>query len=110
MKKGDLVFFYHSMSDPTGIHGLAKVASTPHPDETAFDKDDEHYDYKSKEDDPTWICVDLAFVKKYKTPLSLADIKKDSKLGDMQLIKKGDRLSVQPVSEKSFKRLQSLLK
>ena len=110
MKKGDLVFFYHSMSDPTGIYGLAKVASAPHPDETAFEKDDGHYDYKSKLDAPTWVFVDLAFVKKYKTPLSLADIKKDRHVSDMRLVQRGDRLSVQPVSFKSFKRLESLLK
>jgi predicted RNA-binding protein with PUA-like domain len=110
MKKGDLVFFYHSMSDPTGIYGLAKVVSAPHPDETAFDKDDEHYDYKSKENAPTWMCVDLVFVKKYKTPLSLADIKKDKHLNDMRLLQKGDRLSVHPVSEKSFKYLEKRLK
>lgn len=103
MKKGDLVFFYHSMSDPTGIYGLAKVASAAHPDLTAFDKKDEHYDPKSKKESPTWMCVDLAYVKKYKEPLGLAVMKNDPHLDGMQVTRKGDRLSVQPVSEAHFK-------
>ncbi len=102
MKKGDLVLFYHSEGDPSGIYGLAKVASEPHPDETAFDKKDEHYDPKSKREIPAWICVDLSYVKTFKEPLSLADIKCDPKLEGMGVTRKGDRLSVQPVSEKHF--------
>ncbi len=109
MKKGDLVLFYHSQSEPSGIYGLAKVVSEPHPDETAFDKKDEHYDPKSKREAPTWMCVDLQYVKTYKEPLSLADIKRDTKLEGMWVTRKGDRLSVQPVSEKHFKWIEKLL-
>jgi len=101
MKKGDLVLFYHSVEE-TGIYGLAKVASAPHADESAFNKKDEHYDPKSKREAPTWICVDLAFVKKFNMPLSLAEIKINPAFSGMQLTMRGDRLSVQPVSEKHF--------
>lgn len=109
MKKGDLVLFYHSSGKPNGIYGLAKVVSAPHPDETAFDKKDEHFDPKSKREAPTWVCVDLAFVKKFKEPLSLADIKRDPSLEGMRLTQKGDRLSVHPVSEAHFEYIAKLL-
>lgn len=102
MQVGDLVLFYHSVSEPTGIYGVAKVSSKPHPDETAFDKKDEHYDPKSKRENPTWMCVDMSFVKKFKEPISLAELKIDPKLEGMVVRQKGSRLSVQPVSEKHF--------
>src|ERR1700757_3808711 len=65
MKKGDLVLFYHSSNEQLGIAGLAKVASAPHPDMTAFDKKSDYFDPKSKKENPTWICVDIEFVKKF---------------------------------------------
>lgn len=105
MKKGDLAFFYHSSGDknsPTGIYGVAKIVSTPYPDPTQFDKKDEHHDPKSKKENPTWFCVDVAFVKKYKEPITLSQIKFDPKLEGIMVAQKGSRLSVQPVSEKHF--------
>jgi predicted RNA-binding protein with PUA-like domain len=102
MHIGDLVLFYHSMSEPTGIYGIAKVSSTPHPDLTAFDKKDEHYDPKSKKKQPTWMLVDMSFVKKFKEPISLEAIKKESALEDMVVRQKGSRLSVQPVSKEHY--------
>lgn len=109
MKKGDLIFFYHSQGNPSGIYGLAVVAGASHPDETAFDKKDEHFDPKSKRENPTWICVDVAYVKTYKDPLSLADIKRDPNLEGMWVARKGDRLSVSPVSEEHFRYIDKML-
>ncbi len=103
MKKGDLALFYHSSSAPTGVYGIAKVASTAHADETQFDAKDDHYDPSSKKTDPRWMCVDIAFVKKFKEPVSLEDIKRDPHLEGMMVRQQGSRLSVQPVSEKHFK-------
>lgn len=103
MKKGDLALFYHSSSTPTGVYGIAKIASAPHADETQFDKNDDHYDPTSKQEDPRWICVDVAFVKKFKEPVSLEEIKRDPHLEGMMVRQQGSRLSVQPVSEKHFK-------
>ncbi len=105
MKIGDLCLFYHSNGTPeapTGIYGIAKVVSAPHPDLTQFDAKDDHYDPKSKVENPPWICVDIAFVKKCKNPLTLGDIKRDSNLTGMEVARQGSRLSVQPVSEKHF--------
>ncbi len=103
MEKGDLVLFYHSSSTPTGVYGIAKVVSAPHPDETQFDRKDDHYDPTSTKSDPRWICVDVAFVKKLKEPVSLDEIKRDPHLEGMMVRQQGSRLSVQPVSEKHFK-------
>lgn len=102
MRVGDLCLFYHSNSDPSGVYGVAKVASKPHPDETAFDKKDEHYDAKSTRERPIWMCVDVRFVKKLKRPVTLAELKADPNLKGMLVREKASRLSIQPVSEKHF--------
>ncbi len=103
MKAGDLVFYYHSNAEPAGIAGIAKVASKPYLDPTAFDKNDVHYDPKSKKENPSWYLVDVAFVRKFKEFLSLEDLKQIPELKDMLLLQKGSRLSVQPVSVKHWK-------
>ena len=103
IKVGDTVFFYHSSTEITGIYGLAEVCSAPHPDETAFDKKDSHFDPKSKKESPTWILVDIKFKKKFKEPITLTEMKLDKKLEGMRLLAKGNRLSVFPVEEKHGK-------
>jgi predicted RNA-binding protein with PUA-like domain len=105
MQIGDLCLFYHSNGTaeaPTGVYGIVKVASKLHADKTQFDKNDDHYDPKAKEDAPIWECVDMAFVKKFAHPVSLGDIKRDKTLDGMEVRRTGSRLSVQPVSEKHF--------
>ncbi len=109
MKVGDLALFYHSQSDPTGVYGIAKVVSKPYPDTSAFDKKDEHYDPKSKKENPTWILVDIAFVSKFKHPISLNEIKIDPALEGMVVRQPGSRLSIMPVSEKHFKYITEVL-
>lgn len=111
MNVGDVVFFYHSNGkgeNPTGIYGLAKVSSKIHPDESQFNKKDEHYDPKSKKESPTWQCVDISFVKKFKEPIALSYIKIDPNLSSMMVAQTGSRLSVQPVSEKHAQYLLSI--
>jgi predicted RNA-binding protein with PUA-like domain len=100
MKVGDLILFYHSMSDPTGVYGVAKVVSAPHLDETAKDPKDEHYDPKRE-----WVCVDVAFVSKLDRPVSLEEIKADKDLRHMLVARPGQRLSVLPVEEKHFRKI-----
>ncbi|HTH92915.1 MAG TPA: EVE domain-containing protein [Candidatus Paceibacterota bacterium] len=102
MKKGDLALFYHSSSKPNGVYGIAKVTALAHADPTQFDKKDDHYDPKSKKENPQWVCVDVAFVKKFKEPVSLEEIKHDPHLDGMMVRATGSRLSVQPVSEKHY--------
>lgn len=109
---GDMVLYYHSNGstgaggeNPTGIYGLAKISSRSYEDKTARDPKDEHFDPKSKSPTykPTWFLVDVAFVKKFKKPMSLAEIKIDPKLDGMLVRERGSRLSIQPVSERHFK-------
>lgn len=109
MKIGDPVLFYHSSAEPTGIYGLAEVASAPHADATQFDRRDDHFDPKSDPMDPLWVCVDIRFIAKFPVPLPLETIKRDAELGDMLLCRRGNRLSVMPVEEKHFKKIIRLV-
>jgi predicted RNA-binding protein with PUA-like domain len=84
------------------------VVSKPHPDLSQFDSKDEHFDPKSKKENPQWICVDFSFVKKFKHPISLAEIKRDPKLEGMFARRKGDRLSIHPVAKKHFEYIRKL--
>ncbi|MEX0917505.1 MAG: EVE domain-containing protein [Candidatus Paceibacterota bacterium] len=110
MKVGDLAFFYHSNANPPGIVGIVKICSNPYPDPTAFNKRDSHYDAKSKKENPTWILVDVCFMKKFKEMSTLDELKFNPKFEDMMVTKKGMRLSVQPVSEKHYKKILKLAK
>ena len=102
MKQGDLVFIYHSSADPTGIAGIAEIVREGHPDQTAFEPSDSHYDPKSKRDDPTWFVVDVRAVQRFPEILPLERLRTMKGLENMVLLKKGSRLSVQPVSEREW--------
>lgn len=102
MKRGDLVFFYHSSTEPTAIVGVAEVAREAYPDPTALDPKHDHFDPKSRADEPTWMMVDLRAVEAFEHPLSLAELKRVKGLEKMVLLQKGSRLSVQPVSPEEW--------
>lgn len=99
MKKGDLVFFYHSNCDEPGIVGVAQVVKEGYPDPTAFDSQDPHFDPKSDPEAPRWYLVDIKFKRKFKRTITLAELKECEELADMRLIQRGNRLSVMPVTE-----------
>jgi predicted RNA-binding protein with PUA-like domain len=98
MKRGDLVLFYHSSTEPAAIVGVAEVVREAYPDHTAFDAKDPHFDPKSRRDAPTWMMVDLRAVEKLSKPLTLAELRGTPGLEKMALLQKGSRLSVQPVT------------
>jgi len=98
MKRGDLVLFYHSSTEPAAIVGVAEVAREAYPDHTAFDEKDPHFDPKSRRDAPTWMMVDLRAVERLARPVTLAELRGVPGLEKMVLLQKGSRLSVQPVS------------
>lgn len=104
MQAGDLCVFYHS-GDEKACVGVAKVVGKPYPDPTQYDKKSHYFDEKATKENPRWMLVDVAFVKKFKNPISLAEVKADMVLRGMMLAK-ATRLSVQPVSEKHFKYLE----
>ena len=100
-KKGDLVLFYHSSCETPGIYGLAKVVKEAYPDPTALDKKSDYFDEKSfKDGESRWVMVDVQAVERFSRPATLEDIRKDSALKSMLLLRPGQRLSVQPVEEK----------
>ena len=97
MKIGDKVFFYHSNCTPPGIVGIAEVASLPYPDFTAWDPESEHPDPKSTKENPRWFMVDIRFIEKFNHIISLEQLKLQPELSGMQLLQKGNRLSVLPI-------------
>jgi len=109
MKKGELVLFYHSSTDPTGVAGVAKVVKEAYPDPTQFDPKSEYHDPKSPRDEPRWWLVDVGFVKRFDATVPLAAIKADKRLAQMVLVN-NSRLSVQPVTEKEYERVLDLSK
>lgn len=108
MKIGDEIFFYHSNCKEPGIVGITRVASKPYPDPTQFDKKSRYYDAKSKPEDPRWVLVDVEFVRHLSRNITLAELKAEKSLEDMVLTRKGNRLSVMPVSKKHWNRILSL--
>jgi len=108
MKKGDLVFFYHSSCEVPGIAGTMEVVKEAYPDFTAFDPDSKYYDPKSTEDNPRWFMVDIRFKKKFKSIIPLSELKETPVLKDMQLLRKGNRLSIMPVSQKDWNTILKL--
>ena len=108
MKLGDLAFFYHSSCPAPGVVGTMKVVKAVYPDPTQFDPASDYFDPKSKPDNPTWVAVDLQFVKQF--PLvSLEALRKEPKLAEMRLLQKGNRLSVLPVNAAEWKRIMSMV-
>jgi predicted RNA-binding protein with PUA-like domain len=110
MQAGDLAFIYHSSTDPTGIAGIAEIVRGGYPDETAFDSKDSHFDPKSKRDAPSWYVVDVKGIEKFDEIITLENLRKTKGLESMILLKKGSRLSVQPVSPKEWEVITKLKK
>ena len=108
MQVGDGVLFYHSIIEPVGIAGEAKVVKTSYPDFTAWDHKDPHYDPKSRLDRPTWFMVDVQFVKACREIITLNRLREIPALEEMEVLKRGSRLSVQPVTESAWKILLKL--
>jgi predicted RNA-binding protein with PUA-like domain len=103
MKNGDQILFYHSSCPEPGVVGVAQVVKEAYPDHTAFDPKDPHFDPKSKPDKPTWMMVDVKFVKKLKRVIGLDEMKQQAKLAGFRLLQRGNRLSVLPVSDAEWK-------
>lgn len=108
MQVGDWVLFYHSNAEPSGIAGLAKVSKPAEPDPTQFEKKSEYFDPKATKEKPTWFCVQVQFVAKFKTFISLEDLRSEKSLASMLVLKKGQRLSIQPVTQKEFEAVRAL--
>lgn len=102
MKVGDSIFFYHSNCDVPGIVGIAQVKREAYPDPTAFDPQNKHYDPKSQPEKPTWLMVDVGFVRKLTRTITLAELKDKAELESLALVRRGNRLSVMPMTENQW--------
>ena len=110
MKIGDGVLFYHSSCAEPGIAGVAEVASAPYPDATQFDKQGKYYDPASTKDKPRWVHVDIRAKRKSRL-ISLSELREQAPLADMVILKRGNRLSITPISEVEWRFVtQKLLK
>jgi predicted RNA-binding protein with PUA-like domain len=110
VKVGDGVLFYHSSTDPPCIAGIATVVKAAHPDPTAFDPEAEHFDPQSVRSNPTWYQVSIKAVRQFEPPLGLPHLKTVPALAHMELVRKGSRLSVQPVTKGEWNAVLSLAK
>ena len=99
---GDGVLFYHSSTQPPGVAGLAEVVRESYPDRTAFDPASPYFDPKSTRDAPRWFVVDVRFVERFPAVVPLSVLHETPGLEDMRVIKKGMRLSVQPVTPEEW--------
>lgn len=98
---GDMVIFYHSVTAPSAV-GVARVVRGGYPDATAWEPEDEHFDPRSSPEKPLWFAVDVRFVKKFARPVPLKAMRMVPALLGMELLRKGSRLSVMPVSKEEF--------
>ena len=102
MQVGDGVLFYHSSCEVPGIAGVARVASKPYPDASQFDRKSEYYDAKSKREEPRWMLVDVALERKTRL-MPLEEMRTYPELAGMVVLKRGNRLSITPVTEREWK-------
>ena len=104
MKKGDFAFFYHSSCEVPGIAGIVTVVRAGYPDATAFDRRHHHYDPDSKADAPVWYVVDVKLARKFPRIITLDALRKhaDGALAELVLLKRGNRLSVTPVTTREW--------
>lgn len=107
MKRGDLVFFYHSSAEPTAIVGIAEVVREGYPDATAFDSREDHFDPKSDRASPAWYMIDVRAVERFGRPVTLAELRHTPGLERMML-QKGSRLSVQRVTPEEWEIVRAL--
>lgn len=108
MRVGDQVFFYHSNCAEPGIVGIAEVATDAYPDPSQFDPKSKYFDAGSSRDNPRWMLVDVKFVKKLKRTITLKELQADAALEGMVLLRKGSRLSVQPVEAAHWRHILAL--
>jgi predicted RNA-binding protein with PUA-like domain len=102
MHDGDMALFYHSNASPTGIAGICRVCSNPHPDSSAWNSRSKYYDAKSTKQHPLWFTVEVEYVEKFPQFINREDMKENVSLKDMIVLRKGNRLSITPVTKDHF--------
>ena len=102
MKVRDGVLFYHSSAKPLAVVGTATIVREAYADSTALDPAEKHYDAKSSPDNPIWLMVDIKAEQEFKRPVTLDEMKQNPRLQNMLVIRRGMRLSIQPVTQEEW--------
>ena len=110
MKVGDKGFFYHSNCKEVGIVGIVKIVKEAYPDFTAFEAKEKYYDPKSDPNNPRWVMVDVKYIRKLKRTITLESLKNNPALADMALVKRGNRLSIMPVTKEEWNEILAMEK
>mgnify|MGYP001033296431 CR=1 FL=1 len=108
MQVGDLAFFYHSNCAQPGIVGIMEIVRAGRPDPTQFDPDSKYYDPASRPDNPRWYLVEVRFQRQLRRTITLDELKTHPELADMPLVRRGNRLSVMPVTPEQWQFILSL--
>ncbi|HVA55213.1 MAG TPA: EVE domain-containing protein [Gammaproteobacteria bacterium] len=109
MHKGDLAFFYHSSCAAPGIAGIMKVSCAAYPDSTAFEPENPLFDPRSTPTKPRWYAVDMMLVERFKQPITLTELRRHAALDAMLILRRGNRLSITPVSAKQWFHILKLI-
>lgn len=110
MAVGDDVLLHHSSADPAGIVGWCRIVRGPYPDSTAFDAESDYFDPKSREDHPIWYRVDVQLMEAFPRMLTLLELRGAKALAGMELLRRGSRLSIQPVTPAQFRTVLKMAK
>jgi predicted RNA-binding protein with PUA-like domain len=109
MKKGDLALFWHSSCDVPGAYGVVKIVKEGYPDPSALDREHRYHDPDSDPAEPRWFAVDVELVRRFETPITLATLKANAgRLDDMLVLRRGNRLSITPVTADQWRRVLAL--
>ncbi len=108
MQVGDGVLVYHSNAEPPGVAGFATIASDAYPDPTQFDPADDHFDPGSQRAEPRWIAREVRAEARAPRLISRDDLREHPVLAGMEVLRRGNRLSVQPVSAAEWKAIRAL--
>jgi predicted RNA-binding protein with PUA-like domain len=108
MQPGDRAYFYHSSCATPGIAGIMEIARDAYPDDSARDPGSPYYDPKSRTDAPRWYMVDVRWLLTFEHIVTLAELRRHPQLENMTLLRRGNRLSVMPVSAKEWRFIEKL--
>lgn len=108
MRAGDLGVFYHSNAEPSGAAGVLRITRTGVADPSQFDRKSDYHDPKSDPKDPTWVMCEVEFVEAFDEVVALERMRTEKSLEGLQILKRGNRLSITPLTEAEFKAIRAL--